>query len=94
VWDFALSTAAGQMQPVYMQSVLRRFRLRPDPQKSRGMLRGLLQTVFLLGFLSSDRRRCPRSRRERGSLCRRDHHSGDARCDAHETRIRMNRAAR
>jgi hypothetical protein len=36
------------MQPVYMQSVLRRFRLRPDHQKSRGMLRGLLQVAFFL----------------------------------------------
>jgi hypothetical protein len=46
-----------------------------------------------LSFLNSGRRRCPRSRRERGSRHHRDHHNLGARYGAHEERIRMNRAA-
>jgi hypothetical protein len=49
--------------------------------KNRGFLRGLLHVIVLL---SSDRCRCPRSRRERESRYRHGLHSRGARYSAHE----------
>jgi hypothetical protein len=54
---------------------LRQWRLRLDTKKAADCSASFLHVTFLLSFVSSGRRRCRRSRRERGSRYRHALHS-------------------